>query len=455
MNITRLVGMLFLFSFLFPATFDVRLKAESAIDLLSGFDRDRLDACYPIRNSEVSGELAKLVYRLRKADAAELKSRAVLLREQPTELASLEIGEAVELAGRLTKIRKLEVPEALVEFLELSVLHQYTIEIGPTAAARTVFAPPIDGPIAEGDRVAGVGVLIEPSDTQPVLAAGRLAWFPSQPSRVGWKLLSGFGVDLSKVAAIEARNRKSLGEEDGDAFYSMMAAAQAIAETKPAAEETNESAARKIPSPRRVSAVDLLSHSEELYGEWIRVRANTVRITRVDVTEPQRQRELGQDHYFQIDASGDLGKTIIEMQRGEGESGEPIRMSGTYPITLVSTRLPPALAEELRREGSVVAMVSQPVSIDGFFFRLWSYRNEFMQQQGVDKQVGPLLIASRWRTIAIPDDSGGGVSVLGYVMAVGIILAIVATVLWSRMNARRDAAARASRPGPEKIDIPS
>ncbi len=87
-------------------------------------------------------------------------------------------------------------------------------------------------------------------------------------------------------------------------------------------------------------------------------------------------------------------------------------------------------------------MTSMPVSIDGFFYRLWSYKNEFMTREGGGKQVGPLIVVSRWKSLSIPADDSGGVELIGYGLALGILVTIAGTVVWSRRNARDDAAVR-------------
>ena len=86
--------------------------ADSALDLLSGFDTARIEACYPASDERASGELAKLLYRLRKADEGALNEKAAA-----SDAAA--VGDAVVVEGRVQTIRQLVVPASLVEFLEL------------------------------------------------------------------------------------------------------------------------------------------------------------------------------------------------------------------------------------------------------------------------------------------------------------------------------------------------
>ncbi|MEL6107958.1 MAG: hypothetical protein AAFU85_18185, partial [Planctomycetota bacterium] len=260
-----------------------------------------------------------------------------------------------------------------------------------------------------------------------VFAAGRAGWFPSLAENVGIELLTSAGVNAAGLATAAARNRRKLETADGDTFYSMLAAADTIA-------KRNE-----LPRPQSLAPLTLLQRPQEHHGNWIGMRATTVRITKINVTDAPRVEELGQDHYFQIDSSGDLGKTIVKLKRADGE---PIEISGKYPISLVSLRLPPFLREPFESEQSVVQMTSQPVRIEGFFYRLWSYRNEFIDRRGGGNQVGPLIVVSRWKPVEDSTRKDDDIAVLGYVMAAGVILAIFATFVWSRQNATVDAKVR-------------
>ena len=87
--------------------------AESAIDLLSGFDRDRIDAAYPPESEEALGELSKLVYRLHTLDPKTLNQLAEPDREP-------EIGDVINIEGMVEKISRLDVPARLVEYLEFA-----------------------------------------------------------------------------------------------------------------------------------------------------------------------------------------------------------------------------------------------------------------------------------------------------------------------------------------------
>lgn len=421
------------------------VAADSALDLLSGFDAQRLEACYPVADSQSVAEMARLLFRLRKAD-----ENAIAARSAPMTADSIA-GDVTGVAGEIVSVRQFKVPESLAEVLELDSFQELVLTDNDGADQFSVFAPSLVGNISEGDLIRADAILLPSPDATRALAAGRVAWIPAMAESTGWRLLARQGVDLSRVAELAARNRRVLEAADSDAFYSMLAAAKKL-DTRPFDRDAAPESDRP-PAPLPVEPVSLLQTPGNYHGQWIRIKASTVRITRVTVTDAARREQLGQDHYFQIDASGDLGKTIVQLERSGDDSGEPIQMSGSYPISLVAAELPDFLKQRLTDPRAVVSMISYPVSVDGFFYRLWSYQNEFMTREGGGKQVGPLIVVSAWRSLATAEEGDDGVQVIGYLMAAGIFAAIIATLWWTRRNAREDARVRESALRDTKIEI--
>ncbi len=73
----------------------------------------------------------------------------------------------------------------------------------------------------------------------------------------------------------------------------------------------------ELPQPQAVEPVTLLSEPDGLVGQWLRMDLETVQVTRIAVTEPHRQAQLGSDHYYQIDAVGDLKNVVVKIERPE------------------------------------------------------------------------------------------------------------------------------------------
>jgi hypothetical protein len=431
--------------------------ADSALPLLGKFDAQLIETVYPPSNSESLGELAKLVFRLRSIDPAFLSDKVSAQANR--------LGDAAHIDGAITSIKALKVPDRLVEFLEISRLNVIDVtttdgsESEPTSRIITADLPP---EAKVGDRIRGSCVLIEsPSGTSPgVFAASRVSWFPQSPLGDGWKLLSLAGVDVSHLSDLATRSRLPLSARDGDAFYGMLAAARQIGKQ------------RGTPRPQSVTAIMLLGGTRrgsasaeppsEIVtvrgGDWIEMRLQTVQVTRVAVTEPKRQEQLGSDHYFQIDAVGDLGNVDVEIERPEGEEGPPARFENRYPVSLVTTELPKFLSERIRSQESgeaTVAEIGVAINVDAFFFRLWSYSTDYMDQFGGGNQIGPLLIAARISQRGEIDDPAG-VGRIGWLAAIAVLAAMVAIAIWNFVLGQRDRRVKEKRvrSEAEQIQLP-
>ncbi|TWU59097.1 hypothetical protein Poly51_18830 [Rubripirellula tenax] len=401
-------------------------SAADALDLLGGFDRDRIAKTYPPSDSAAVGELAKLVFRLQKVDPKVLASR---VRKDPTEsnaaeLVAAELGDAVSINGVVRSIQVIDVPGDLVEFLEFKRMRSLQIE-SPKQTVQVVTANVADN-IAVGDQARGTGVIVQ-ANGQVAAAAGRLSWVPSTTPSAGWMLLAKAGVDISSIVEVASRDRKPLLAADADAFYATLAAAASI------------SGQRDLPASRNVTAVKMLTDAKTMAGHWIRFEAETVLVTRIAITDPDRQTELGMDRYFQIDAVVDLGNAVIQI---EGSSDEnDARFENRYPVSIVATELPAFLNEAIWKQtgvDAIVAKISRNVAIEGFFFRLWSYQTDYMNQFGGEDQFGPLVVAANITDRTPTSADPIGVSMIGWIAAVVVLAGMLATWLWHRSTTAGD-----------------
>jgi hypothetical protein len=442
---------------------DASARGETAVQLLSGFDVDRIEAAYPPSDSKTFGELAKMVYRMntisRKAVLGTVSRKAVL-GTVTDDAESLRLGDGISVQGTIVSLRTLKVPESLVEFLEIEVFQDIVLKLDQVpkldqGASETihVIAGRLPREAGEGDRIEATGILIEEDTDEPAMVSTPLKWYPKTPTSPGWRLLSGAGVDVSELARVADRNKKPLTAEDNDAFYQLLAVSKDIGRSPAAAQA----------EPNWIEPIDLLTQPQEHTGDWVRMRLNIVRVTQVAVTDIQRQKEIGSDHYFQIDANGDLGGTVIRVPRPEASEGDdvgdPILFDGTYPVSLAMTELPGFLRDAIRQQegaDAVTAMISRPVQMEGFFFRLWSYSSDFMQRRGGGDQVGPLLIVAKMTDRRSVGPSGLGAEVFGYIAAIGIVGGLLLVMIWSRFVNREDKEVRQIRKDREsqRIELP-
>ncbi len=415
---------------------------ESVIPLLSGFDRERVAATYPPTDGKTLGELAKLLYRLRSVDPAKLQSMATqdASHSKSGTSQTISVGDADQLSGTIKSMQLVPIPKKLIEFLEFKQLHVLTLEITKGQEINVITFPlPQDAKV--GDRLKGAGVALQleqsPDNARSITSAilcNRLRWLPKSSPITGWQLLRDQGVDISLLAALGTRNRQTLLAEDGDAFHSIMAAAADLEQSK-----------KEIPTPTEIAPVKLLQGSSELTGQWIRMNLETVLITRISVTEPQRQVELGSDHYYQIDAVGDLGNVVVQIERPMGDNGPPASFNNRYPVSVVTRSLPVFLEKQIQQQAGRDAVISElktMIQMDGFFFRLWSYETDFMAQHGGGDQFGPLVIAATIRNKQPDSADPTGVNLIGSVAACAVILGIFGIWAWQRRTDSRDRAVR-------------
>jgi len=404
---------------------------ESALPLLSGFTADRIATAYPPTDEASLGELAKLMYRLRSVNPNTLQERASGTSDPSRSESATAIGDAIKIEGVIEETQIVPVPEKLVEFLEFTKLQVLVIRKQNGRQTKVITFPLPQG-AQVGDRVDGAGVALQldnQTNHATAVACNRPRWFPESSSIVGWQLLRDAGLDISLLSNLSSRNRRPLMSEDGDAFYSMMAAA------------ANLKNRTQIPTPTSIEPVTLLRGSTDLAGQWINMELETVLITRISVTEPQRQQQLGSNHYYQIDAVGDLGKVVVQIERVEGDDGPPATFNNRYPVSLVIRELPAFLKKRksLQDGGdAVISEIKMMIQVDGFFFRLWSYDTDFMSQHGGGEQFGPLLIAAELGDDEPTSYDPAGVHLIGTIAAISIILGILAIWAWQHRTDTRD-----------------
>lgn len=412
-----------------------RATADSGLDLLSQFDQQRVAACYPVNDSRQVSEIGKLLFRLQAASKEDLASRAGPLTE------TSQTGDITTVTGQITAIKRYKLPAEIAPYIEMEQFDQYELASDESAAQaikQLVFAAPIQAKVSKGDSFSADAMLIHSSPDVKVFAARSFTWTPSKPDNVGWQMLSQQGVDLSLLSEIQQIGAKPLTAKDADLFYNMISAADAISAEEPTA-------------PAATDLADLLKSPKDFSGHWIRMPVSAVRITKVMIDSATRRQELGQDYYYQIDSVSDLGKVVVQIPRPKGD---PIKLSGRYPVSIVSKTLPEFLQKEVG-EGRTVSTLDSPAFVNAFFYRLWSFDNQFMTEQAAGQQVAPLLIAAKIDPRPSPKVNKDSVNALGYFMFSMVLLIVIGTVFWTWTNQRKDKRIRERLEKDTTIEIPS
>ena len=412
------------------------VRAETAVDLVGGFDQQRLQKAFPLKDQQAIQEAAKLLYRVGKVNSDSFASRAgeSFTGEEP-------IGEAVKLSGELVEVKVFRVSDSLVDLLGLRSISLAVLSL-PSGHHVSVVASDIPADAKPGDRFDVTGMVINES----AIVSAKASWFPKQSSVPGWQWLSNQGVDLGELPSLATRDRQPLKASDANAFYSIMAAASHI----------DADSADFVPPPALpVDPIDLLSNPKTLIGRYITLPVEVIQVTRVALTDPRRRQQLGSDHYFQVDAVGDLGNVVVKIEPHKSVDADadsnideaetplgPATFENRYPVSMVMRDLPPFLEAAIREhEGgsAVISDVNMMVQANGFFFRLWSYQTKYMEQFGDDKQFGPLIIAASLQNLENDSPDPLGVGVIGW------IAAILAIWLWQHLTSADDEAIRKRR----------
>ncbi|WP_044255433.1 hypothetical protein [Rhodopirellula sp. SWK7] len=422
-----------------------QLSAQSLADLLPGYDQQRMqDIARPAQPSlDDPGinidEIAKLVFRMDRLSDAVLQER-LSKSESPAML-----GDAVSVDEAIVDSRSLTVSSTLQEYLNIDWIEM--VELSPIdGVPRVLLARSFAKAAEPGDRVFGVAVRIrrpdgDGEDELIVDVAGRLGWIPSQPASPADEVLSIEGVDLGRLAEVVSLDREPLSEADSPVFYPMIGAAASVSDLASQSDQLADAVRRMRSSVTNASPVDLLQNPKGFTGEWIRLQVETVRITRVAVETQQRQREIGSDHYYEIDAIGDLGKVQLQI---EVPDGDPVVMENRYPVTIVTAEVPEFLTGDSGDGEQLVTTINRAIRVEGFFYRLWSYESDFMKQRG-GKQFAPLVIAGVIEDLRPNSGDPMGVQAIGQIAAVAIVAAILAVVAFHFITRRGDRASRKRR----------
>lgn len=372
-----------------------------------------------------------------------------------------EVDEEISLRhikGVVKKVVAIRVPDQLAEIIEIEKLYRLTVSVQATSRDSTeestsqhqdmtIVASQIPEVWAKAgdslnERIEATGVLLK-VEQQDLLFAKRVRWLMEPESEqnavwpVGWKLLGAEGFDCGLLEPVARRSRGPLVAEDNEAFYGMLAIAKKL--------ENSESS---LPEPTLIDMADLLRKNRQLVGHWLRLNLETARLTRVVVTDAGLRKKLESDAFWQIDGFGDLDRVRIELEAGQG-GNENLVFENRFPLSLAIVDLPDWLRQQVEAQsgsGRVdVSMLTEPVQVDAFFYRLWSYDSEFATSRG-GRQVAPLLIVTRLDSRAAElAATSGQVENIGWFLAIAVIGSILLTTLVLWRMAKRDAAIRARR----------
>jgi hypothetical protein len=434
------------------------------LSMLPGIDAEKLQRIVA-EGDHPGDDAARLLYAIGRISQETLDG---FVGQVSSEDVATEL-RAIRFRGRAQRVREVKVNPALAEMLELNRMYVVTCAGSDSAGSDSA------GTGEEG--VAGVFQLVVPEVPrawlhrdvvldEPVSAtaveldkpshdeasglgfATRLRWYPDSdadgnsqatgaaPAKssiwpLGWRMLSSFGFDCGQLSGIASRARMPLVHEEIEPFYGMLRVAADIqADIQPDA------------LPERIVTVRMLKDAQALVGEWIQVDLETARFSRILLTDAQQIQQLGQDYYWQVDAFGELTNVRIELEAAAGS--ERLVFENRFPVSLAILHLPDTLKKEFGDDGSRqgaaelastrsgrvdMKMQKESVTVNGFFYRLWSFESDYTESRG-GRQVAPLIIASTLQVRSGESTGTGGVGVIGWGLMTLIVGGMVAAFVY-------------------------
>jgi len=305
-----------------------------------------------------------------------------------------------------------------------------TEESPPAATQRLPFE--IDEPILVD------GLLLKTTDENQqlelIMAASRVKWLPSEVSteqhvHSSMVLLSQHGFDSGLLDEIRRTNKSALGHNDREAFYQILK----IFQPSSALDAIQQVHQQAPPLNREI--VDYFNDTRALQGQFVTVSGDVRQISRIAIVNSKMQQRFGSDHYWQLDLSIPIGKHRIRVKTNDADQ-DGIIFQNRFPLQVCVNHLPPELQKamnEMRQGMDERKLLREKVTVQGVFFKLWSYQTALTMRDGPEReQLSPLIIASTIRMHEKPiiDQSDRGI----YVAIAFIVAMLCITVFLVRVG---------------------
>jgi hypothetical protein len=305
-----------------------------------------------------------------------------------------------------------------------------TEESPPAATQRLPFE--IDEPILVD------GLLLKTTDENQqlelIMAASRVKWLPSEVSteqhvHSSMVLLSQHGFDSGLLDEIRRTNKSALGHNDREAFYQILK----IFQPSSALDAIQQVHQQAPPLNREI--VDYFNDTRALQGQFVTVSGDVRQISRIAIVNSKMQQRFGSDHYWQLDLSIPIGKHRIRVKTNDADQ-DGIIFQNRFPLQVCVNHLPPELQKamnEMRQGMDKRKLLREKVTVQGVFFKLWSYQTALTMRDGPEReQLSPLIIASTIRMHEKPiiDQSDRGI----YVAIAFIVAMLCITVFLVRVG---------------------
>ena len=274
----------------------------------------------------------------------------------------------------------------------------------------------------------------------PLFIANRFAWYPTEPddslsvSR-GQANLAAHGVDVGLFDYVRKQNSKPLSGYDADAFYQMLAAANAI--------ESADGSESGGVAESGISFTDLMSAPTKHFGSAVNMSGRLRQCVPIQIVDSDRKAQVGLDHYYQVSLFPDLdGRGVVVRTSGN----ESIKFD-QFPVTVCLPQLPQGM--------TAAELEGRAVQVEGYFYRFIKYQSKVSQDANQSGQVSPMVIACRVNVTSTGTTAEGVDTLMrGLLIAIlGVVAIAVAYGVWAAPTKRSRLVAGEGETLPEKIDL--
>lgn len=338
------------------------------------------------------------------------------------------------LRGRVRDVARRNLRPRLAALFDFS--HYYEVRLDATDGRHTLVVctrtiPEAWQTVREIDeRVEASAMFLKPGpevDAKRLFyfAAPRVAWLPDREEPAlnitrDHVLLGDLGMDVGLFDAVRGRNGLPIGGAERECFYQLL---HAVRGTQAALLHENA---------RDIALVPLLQQPETHHGQLLRVRGTARQVTKVLVEESDVRSRFGIDHYYQLDILVPLGNQVIEL-RGAENSPEHPSYHGSFPLTVCAARLP-----ERWSQLSGSGPVNEPITISGFFFKVWAYENPFVARfDSQQLQLCPTLMSVEPLSSQTTDVPTRGTGMLAGIAFLALLCAVWITVWYFHRSDRK------------------
>ena len=259
-----------------------------------------------------------------------------------------------------------------------------------------------------------------------------LTWTSPQLSE-GWRSLAASEWDLAHCDSLERMHGTQINSTDAEPLYSMLN----LTRNNPQSTAVTLGTMDWI---RRTEAMkankQTISDNHRSVGERTRARFQVRRIQRIEVRNPEHQRWLGGNAYYQLDGLASIGANRVAVRYGK--DFEPITFEKEFPMTLVSASVPtwvfhdpdPSMDTSNQQDATTLetgsngedaqdaadalpTLVWYPrirIDVEGWAYRTWRFRTIEVSAATQDTgfQQAPMMVVDQWKLAQGPEFTTNG-----------------------------------------------